>query len=648
MSKIRLLSDEVCNRIAAGEVVERPASVVKELIENSLDAGASKIVVEADQGGRKCIRVVDDGEGMDRDDALLCLDPHATSKIFKEEDIFSISTFGFRGEAMPSIASVSRMTIRTRRRDEEEGSEVFVDGGKAISIKPVGCPPGTEILVRDLFHNVPARRSFLRSVATEERHITEIVTNISLAHPDVAFVLKLNGRILISSPANTSLTPRIRELFGKEYASAMLPLSRTEHGVSVNGFIAKRSYLKASRAEQRTFVNGRPVESPAIYRAIKEACGPMIERGRCLPAILFLAMPPGTVDVNVHPAKREMRFRQEFEVVAAVRSAVSAALRLNDPVVPPTPDSMLDPELIDNKLIPSFSPDRVESAAAAPNPNSAPGFPGFAAPREPKSLDEILQSAFVQYRILGPDAESLRNAVCGGDPRSASDPVAEQGNLALPADSDSSEPSSEPAPDFRLTSDDVPVAEFGSQGLRLLGILEHSYIVGAIPGGLVLIDQHAAHERVLFERILNGVDGSLSQKLLIPITLELSRSDMAFLSHNQSRFEAVGFEFEHFGRNTIKLNAIPAALPQDNAGGFFSDLLARIAEEGSAQRLATDSIARAACKAAIKAHDKISLAEAESLLHQMSQCALPYSCPHGRPTMLNISLSEIEKRFGRK
>ncbi len=645
MSKIRLLSDEVCNRIAAGEVVERPASVVKELVENSLDAGASKIVVEAEQGGRKCIRVVDDGEGMDHDDALLCLDPHATSKISKEEDIFSISTFGFRGEAVPSIASVSRMTIRTRRREDEAGSEVFVNGGKAVSIKPVGCPPGTEILVCDLFHNVPARRAFLRSVATEERHITEIMTNIALAHPDVAFVLKLNGRILISSPANASLAPRIRELFGKEYASAMLPISRTEYGIAVNGFVARRSYLKASRAEQRAFVNGRPIESPAIYRAIKEACGPMIERGRCVPAILFLTMSPGTVDVNVHPTKREVRFRQEFEVIAAVRSAVAATLRLHDPVVAPTPESMLDPEILDNKLIPSFSPDRTQSAATNWNGTNACDGRRFDAP---KTLEGLLQSAFVQYRLLGPDAEALRNAVNIHAEARANEGSANANETELFPERSNAVRTSNPEPDFRLTADDAPVAEFGNQGLRLLGVLENSYIVGAIPGGLVLIDQHAAHERVLFERILNGVDGSLSQKLLIPITLELSKSDMVFLSHNLHEFEAVGFEFEPFGQNTIKLNAIPAAIPQDNAGGFFSDLLARIAEEGSGQRIATDLIARAACKAAIKAHDRISLEEAEALLRQMSQCALPYSCPHGRPTMLNISLNEIEKRFGRK
>ena len=653
MSKIRQLSDEVCNKIAAGEVVERPASIVKELVENSLDAGARKITVTIEDGGRRSISVADDGEGMDADDALLCLDPHSTSKISSEADIFDIASFGFRGEAIPSIAAVTRLTIRTRRRETPEGVEVFIAGGKAVTEKPAGCPPGTEVTARDLFFNVPARKNFLRTVATEERHIVEILSNIALAHHDVAFVLKADGRILLSTPAAPSILPRISEFFGREYAGALLPVSRTERGITVNGFIARRGFTRNSRAEQRIFVNARPVESAPVYRAIKEACGPMLERGRFQPALIYLTMPPGSVDVNVHPTKREVRFRNEFDVIAAVRTAVSAALRTNDAVIPVSEEGMNDPAETSARLFPDFAPDaglRDEprfsadsgTASAEPAPVPASGIV--------TSVDSLLESARVGYRVLGPGLHApFRNAqpAQGNAPRCDTTRT-EDGVLPIPPEPQPEQPADEPRPDFRLVAEDAPQSDFGGTGLRLLGVLENSYIVAAIPGGLVLIDQHAAHERVLFERILNGIDGTLSQKLLMPITIELSPADMAYVTRNIREFENVGFEIEPFGRNTVKLNAVPAAIRQENVGGFFRDMLARIGELGAGQRLATDTLARAACKAAVKAHDRLSLQEAAALIDQMSHCALPYSCPHGRPTMLNISISEIERRFGRK
>ena len=654
MSKIRQLSDEVCNKIAAGEVVERPASIVKELVENSLDAGARKITVTIEDGGRRSISVADDGEGMDADDALLCLDPHSTSKIASEADIFDIASFGFRGEAIPSIAAVTRLTIRTRRRETPEGVEVFIAGGKAVTEKPAGCPPGTEVIARDLFFNVPARKNFLRTVATEERHIVEILSNIALAHHDVAFVLKADGRILLSTPAAPSILPRISEFFGREYAAALLPFSRTERGITVNGFIARRGFTRNSRAEQRIFVNARPVESAPVYRAIREACGPMLERGRFQPALIYLAMPSGSVDVNVHPTKREVRFRNEFDVIAAVRTAVSAALRTNDAVIPVTMEGVNDPAETASRLFPDFAPDIRPGDAA---PETADGDSSAETNPVPASgivtsVESLLESVRVGYRVLGPMLHApFGNAAAaqGNTPQSGgSAPQTEDGVLPIPPEPPRNSSPDEPRPDFRLVAEDAPATDFGGTGLRLLGVLENSYIVAAIPGGLVLIDQHAAHERVLFERILNGIDGTLSQKLLMPITIELSPADMAYVARNLHEFENIGFEIEPFGRNTVKLNSIPAAIKQENVGGFFLDMLARIGEIGAGQRLATDTLARAACKAAVKAHDRLSLQEAAALIEQMSHCALPYSCPHGRPTMLNISISEIERRFGRK
>ncbi|MBR4717800.1 MAG: hypothetical protein IKP09_07050, partial [Lentisphaeria bacterium] len=506
---------------------------------------------------------------------------------------------------------------------------------------------------RALFFNVPARKNFLRTVATEERHIVEILSNIALAHHDVAFILKADGRILLSTPSAPSILPRISEFFGREYANALLPFSRTERGITVNGFIARRGFTRNSRAEQRIFVNARPVESAPVYRAIKEACGPMLERGRFQPALVYLSMPPGSVDVNVHPTKREVRFRNEFDVIAAVRTAVSAALRTNDAVIPVTAEGVNDPAETSARLFPDFAPDiQTQNATAEPanNPYSSAEDAPVPASGIVTSVDSLLESARVGYRVLGPMLHApFGNAPAAQDiNRGAAPQQMQDAELPIPPEQQQNPPENEPRPDFRLVAEDAPATDFGGTGLRLLGVLENSYIVAAIPGGLVLIDQHAAHERVLFERILNGIDGTLSQKLLMPITIELSPADMAYVARNLHEFENIGFEIEPFGRNTVKLNSIPAAIKQENVGGFFHDMLARIGEIGAGQRLATDTLARAACKAAVKAHDRLSLQEAAALIEQMSHCALPYSCPHGRPTMLNISISEIERRFGRK
>jgi DNA mismatch repair protein MutL len=346
--------------------------------------------------------------------------------------------------------------------------------------------------------------------------------------------------------------------------------------------------------------------------------------------------------VNVHPTKREVRFRNEFDVVAAVRTAVSSALRSNDAVIPVTMEGVSDPAETSARLFPDFSPDMQNTP-----PPADPKTPSAGAPAAGlvTSVESLLESARVGYRVIG---SVVRAPFPHARPDGFAPPPEKDTPLPLPDDKTASGNLSEPAPDFRLVAEDAPVTDFGGAGLRLLGVLENSYIVAAIPGGLVLIDQHAAHERILFERILNGIDGTLSQKLLMPITIELSPADMAYVARNLHEFENIGFEIEPFGRNTIKLNSIPAAIKQENVGGFFHDMLARIAELGAGQRLATDLLARAACKAAVKAHDKLSLQEAAALIEQMSHCALPYSCPHGRPTMLNISIPEIERRFGRK
>ena len=545
---------------------------------------------------------------------------------------------GFRGEALPSIASVAKVTLRTRRAELPEGCEVVIQGGKMISDRPAGCAPGTEIIVRDLFFNTPARRKFLRSAGTEEHHIAEMMTSLALAHPDISFELKIDNRLFFSSPASSDLMPRIRELFGRDYADAMLPLAGGLNGIEVTGYIAGRSFTRTTRSEQRIFVNGRPVESQGIYRAIRDGCGPVLDRGRYQPCILFIRMDPALVDVNVHPAKREVRFAREFEVAAAVRNAVAAAMReAGAAAAAPEVVYVPDPRPVSVPVVPK--PEPVVSLPSEPLADEKPAPPPVSAPAEEddlsdlSELDRILKRSFLDYTPQSQQAV-LRKA------------------SELPGFSGEEEPEVKPAAPTRSAperADEPEKTSGGSLGLRVIGILNNTYIIAEKPDGLILIDQHAAHERVLFERILKGVDGSLSQRLLIPVTLELSRSETMFVRRHADLLEKIGFEAEPFGTNTIKLNAIPAALSQDSSGTMFKDMLGRLVEGGApGERVDYEQVAMCACKAAVKANDALTMEEALALLRQLSFCDLPFACPHGRPTILNISMKEIERRFGRR
>ena len=653
MSRINLLPERIYNQIAAGEVVERPASVLKELLENSLDAHAAKISVRVQKAGSDLISVVDDGEGMDADDALLCFEAHATSKIRQESDLFGITTMGFRGEALPSIASVSKVTLRTRRKDSPEGSEVVIAGGKVQRCRPAGCAPGTEIIVRDLFFNTPARKKFLRSPATEEHHIAEMMTNLALAHPEVSFELRIDNRVFMNSPGAADLILRIRSLFGKDYADSMLALDASQNGIAVSGFIARRSFTRPTRSEQRIFVNRRPVESPAIYRAVRDGCGPVLDKGRYQPCVLQIQLDPSLVDVNVHPAKREVRFSREYEVASAVRNAVARAMReggepeaLNTVYVslPHRPGAATlsgggpfalnaDPD----PVLPLPGPKEILAGTPEDKPAARPegSDPRADAGADPSGLDRILKTAFLDYV---PQAQLSRLRKASELPGlEAGETVAEAPAEIRPA------AGKDPAdgPEEKRVG--------GPLGLRVIGILNRTYILAEKADGLILIDQHAAHERILFEKILKGVDGTLSQRLLLPVSLELSRAEILFVRKNREVLEKVGFEAEPFGSNTIKLNAIPAALSQDRAGSMFKDMLSRLAEEGvPGERANYEQVAMCACKAAVKANDELSMEEALALLRQLAACDLPFACPHGRPTILNISMKEIERRFGRR
>ncbi len=641
MSSIQILPDNVSNKIAAGEVIERPASVVKELVENALDAHATKIAVRIERAGTRLISVSDNGDGMDPDDAMLCFEQHATSKIRSEEDILHIASFGFRGEAMPSIASISRMTVRTRRKESREGFQVSVNGGIMANSEPVGCAPGTETTVRELFFNVPARRKFLKSNATEERHIIETISVISLAHPETAFELVVDGRIVIASGGAPELMPRIRDIFGRDLADAMIRVEKQTALLRVDGYITKRGVTRPTRQEQRIFVNARPVDALPVYRGIREGCGPMLEKGRYQPAVLFLTLDPTLVDVNVHPAKREVRFRNEFEIVATIRDAVAEAVaraaRLDNPFLNP------------DAYVRTSDPSNPAEKSPFSHPVSADGeeHPGEKSQEQSMpeknvsrmSLKNVILSAKIDYRPISVRTPSVPPSPDLFTPKEIETPE-EPAAASVPSPSNSV-----PEAASSLKNREFPVLN----DLKVLGFLENTYIVATMPDGLVLIDQHAAHERVLFERITHRAGQTLSQRLLIPITLELSRADCAFIDKNREIFETLGFDADGMGGNTVKLNTIPAALKQDNAGGMFREILSILTEDGTfGGRTDAAALAKAACTAAVKAHDVLTPEECGALLAQMAQCELPFCCPHGRPTIINISIRELERRFGRK
>ncbi len=623
MSEILILPDEISNRIAAGEVVDRPASVVKELVENAIDAGATAIGIEVRRAGSKLIAVTDDGKGMDAEDALLSLEPHGTSKIKSAADIERIVTLGFRGEALPSIASVSKLKLKTRRKADPEGLEIEVEGGKVKSSRPSGGAPGTRIEVADLFFNTPARRKFLRSAATEELHIQETVIMLALPYPGVGFELSFDNRVLFRSPAGRDLRGRLREFFGKASSERYLEVEGETGGIRVSGFIAPPDWTRSSRREQRTFVNGRMVDSPAIYRGIREGYGERGESGRFPPVALFIELEPGEFDINVHPTKKEVRFRNENAVADAVAKAISATLR---------------------------------------------GTPGPSLKWEPNvPLDALLAGATVAYEVpvlTQPELPAGRDPAVTDRPQAPAPPPLVFAD-AVPAKSggvaEAPPPAAEELPDEarRTLAPEVPrggaspifaLTDGNAEALRLIGIFDKCYLLIELDGELLIVDQHAAHERILFERLLARRDAATIQQLLLPVNLELDRRTAQFLERHRKSFAELGFDLAELSSRSIMVNGVPADLPNDiDLERLVLDIFEILLENSGsgAMALPLETVARAACRAAVKARDLLSHQEGEALLRDLVRCARPDCCPHGRPTVIKLGKRELMRRFGR-
>jgi DNA mismatch repair protein MutL len=602
MSRIKLLPETLASQVAAGEVVERPASVVKELVENSIDAGARAIEVGIQRGGMSRIRVVDDGCGMDRDDALLSLERHATSKIASAADLAAISTLGFRGEALPSIASVSRLRLSTREPGAVAGTEILVNGGRIETVRDGGEAPGTQIEVRSLFYNVPARRKFLRSETTEARNIEHQFFLQALAHPEIGFTLVREDNIASQLPITTSLRDRIRDLYGAKLLDDLLEISlRDRRGVQVQGWIGRAGVSRQTRAQQFVFVNGRAIDSGILSTALREGYHTALMRGQFPVTFLFVDLDPREVDVNVHPAKREVRFRDPASVREAIVEAVQRTLESG-----------------------RVAWQRKFNAPAA----SAAGLPPGPAATRPDG-----GTTSVSSQIVGRDSARPSN-FAPLDQASRADSL----NLPRPIDGNRPEPQIEPRRD---------------QQFQIIGVLNRLYVLMENSDGLVLVDQHAAHERILFEELRRRMEeqGVPSQRMLLPQVFSLPPRDAEWVERNVATLQKMGIGVENFGANSFRVDTLPAFLEIADAAGFLRkviDELITTSRSSSPLRLGEDMIAKTVCRHAVKANDPLRYPEIEKLIRDLLACDLPYCCPHGRPTMIQISHAELEKKFGRK
>ncbi len=638
MGSVRLLPEIVANQIAAGEVVERPASVVKELVENALDAGATRITVEIQAGGRSLIRVTDNGRGMNRDDALLCLERHATSKIQRAEDLASIGTMGFRGEAIPSIASVSRMALITLANDNEtgEGTRIDIHAGKIRAVESAGHAVGTTVEVRSLFYNLPARRKFLRTPETERSHIQHFLMLVALANPAVGFVFDNDQRKVWELPPCrvddipesqlSAVRERMAALHGEGISlldvdsSGAYRVAKTipddpeigmqwdgETTVRTWGLIGAPGVSRSTRANQHLFVNRRPIENRSLNRALIEGYHTALMKGQFPVCCLFIEITPAEVDVNIHPAKREVKFHHERDVRRLLTQAVQET------------------------LLAFHKPERIDAAFGQSDEAIDVSIASSTNPVKPEPI--------VAQRELGDDASlsALGHGKAG-----------ELMPGVLPA---SSQPESRPLTD-QPSGDGAPVPLLDLP-LRLVGVVGKLYVVLESDRGLVLLDQHAAHERVLYEQMIRRMESngrSASQKLLLPETVELPPKEALFLSGTMETLNRLGVGLSEFGERTFLLDALPPFVKATDSRRFVLELVDKLQAAGdgvNALRLGEGVIAKTVCRHAVKANDALQEEELGQLVDDLQRCEMPYTCPHGRPTIIEMNYSELEKKFGR-
>lgn len=614
-NRIVLLDEHTANRIAAGEVVERPASVVKELVENSIDAGATQITVTLEEGGKNLIKVTDNGCGMTRDDAVMSLQRHATSKIHDADDLDAICTLGFRGEALPSIASVSVFEIITKHDTQPDGVRLEVEAGTITNLESVGAPRGTTIAIRNLFFNTPARLKFLKTAQTELSHTTEIMGWLAMAYPSINFRLIHGNREVISSPATGIHLNSITQVLGKDVAKQLSPIKFDTPAMTVTGFISNPSLTRINRREQVFFVNGRPIKSRTITHALDQAYRGLLQPGRYAVAVIFVDVVPELVDVNVHPTKAEVKFSSEHEVHSAVHRAVNEALM---------------------------------QGAAAPTFGDAthqrPSQPGSQRPSYMRQEDHSQQGSLIQPTES--DVNAFRDALAKRREEAITqtdkdDPFVWETGSGVPM-----EDSPVPEADFDATR------TVALRSVKVIGQARNTYIVAQCDDGVLIIDQHVAHERVLFERMTKSEQerGVAIQGLMMPVTVSLSAREATVVSQRLDQLRKAGFELEAFGGDTYMMRAHPASVKQKDAEVVLRDMIQELVDLSVVKHLLVrpdQVLITASCKMAVKAGDALSMEEMERLIEDLLKCDNPFVCPHGRPIIVSLSNWELDRKFHR-
>lgn len=679
MGKIQLLSEHIANQIAAGEVVERPSSVVKELVENSVDAGSTRIDVTIEEGGLQLIRVSDNGSGMALEDCELAFQRHATSKISTSKDLFSIRTLGFRGEALPSIASVSRLECVTSSTNDGLGRKISIEGGTIRSVEETAAARGTEVSVRELFYNTPARLKYMKTIQTELGHISDYLYRLALAHPGIAFSLKHNSNLLLQTLGNGDLLQVIAGIYGTAIGKQMLPLQVDSLDYTITGFVAKPEMTRANRGGISTIVNGRYVRNFALNQALLQGYHTLLPINRYPVAVLHIGMDPALVDVNVHPSKLEVRFSKEAELTALIEAEVKRLfgrqVLIPQGMKPAAPKGAYVQEQLEltRTVEPGTGLSSSTPAASSAIPTS---LPDSTIQRVSMDLDNMVlpqvKEAFTSYRPESvstsrpPAAEPQRSStasgasVVSGTSYSSRSSSPSNNSYSSPAGSN---PRSTSIQQQRRTNeafmDLLPSKQEGEAPMlpafpRLdpIGQMHGTYLVAQNEEGLFLIDQHAAHERINYEYYYErfGNPAEASQELLVPITLEFTPSEAGIIAEKLSLFEQAGVYMEAFGGNTFLVRAHPHWFPLGEEKGIVEEMCEWVLSEKKAvdiAKLREKAAIMCSCKASIKANQGLSVLEMETLIDRLSGCRNPYTCPHGRPIVVSFTTYELEKMFKR-
>jgi len=660
MGKIVILDENTANKIAAGEVVERPASVIKELVENSIDAKATSVNVEIRNGGISFIKVSDNGTGIENDDVELAFERHATSKIRSAAELESIFTMGFRGEALASIASVSRVELVTRPQNNEIGSFIKVEGGRVIDFKQIGSPFGTTFTIRDLFFNTPARYKFLKKDTQEASYVSDVLERMAIARPDISISLKINNSSALYTPGNNDLMSVIYSIYGKEAAAAVVPISYKDDKITIDGYVGKPELSRGNRREQSVFVNGRYIKSKLITSAIDEAYKTSLMKGRYAFSIINITINPVLVDVNVHPTKMEVRFSDDQLVFRAVYHAIQDAI-FSRHVVPQVKVGTSNEDGFTIKTEKknytqqhiTYEKPVIAAAKSETEAKSVKEFVELLAEGREKLTSPIENVKENNFPVMGETEDASQTSDNNEYKPKVSNVTVqkpeqynENGVTSL---SEGSAVKSEILPDN--TEKKARTADLGLKEALIIGQAFNTYIILQKGEELYLVDQHAAHERIIYESIKDKFKSNNSpvQMLAVPQVIELPGSEYRMALENENFFKNLGFIFEAFGNNSLIVRSVPAVLTDSNYIQSFKDILDNISTNNSndISLIADEAVYQIACKAAIKANKKLDEKETKELLTRMEELENPYTCPHGRPTVLRLTKYEVEKMFKR-